>query len=273
MLRYLPEALSEAATNSLDALTHRVMLKASRPDRYDVATRAFSAKRPRATFDEVKKRLAEVAPFVHACYYCERDRHRDIDHIEPKAIHPELAFSWFNYAFSCAICNQDAKRSKYAIVSADAIIHDCSHIIGTNDNLPDGISAFIDPRRETGLNFYSLDLATGILLVKDDIDEVSKRRANFTRATLDLNSDGLVAIRRQAYRGFVRYVTALADAVQAGDVARITELESEVAELGHPTVMVEAWRQRQSLGDFGDLLETLYERIGLSRWDGAEKAS
>lgn len=273
MLLYTPGSPTPEARDALNNLTAQVLLRAGRSSRYALATRTFSAKRPRWVFDEVKRLLSSVAPHVEACYYCERDRHRDIDHIEPKGIHPELAFVWENYAFSCAICNQDAKRSKYAVIDDAGNLVDCRNIIGTNDNVPNGISAFINPRRESGLDFFALDLQTGIFIVRNDLDEIAAKRANFTRATLDLNNDGLTRIRRQAYHGFVRYVSALFAAVQANDAHRVAILTQEVSELGHPTVMVEAWRQRASLGPFGDMLEAIYDLVEFDRWNGVVRAA
>lgn len=273
MLKYLPSDLSAASTASLNALTSRVLAHPTRAARYTLADRLFSAKRPAAAFNEVKDLLRSVSPNVEACFYCERDRHRDIDHIEPKAIHPELAFKWENYAYSCAICNQDCKRSKYAVVDTAGNIIDCHHIIGTNDNLPNGVSAFINPRLESGLDFFRLELTSGLLLIAQSLDAVQEARAKFTRDTLDLNSDGLARIRRQAFQGFIRYVQTLHDAVVAGDEHRIALLENEVSELGHPTVMVEAWRQRHELGDFGQRLEVIHDRLDLARWHGSTVAA
>ncbi|WP_156348133.1 HNH endonuclease [Sphingomonas sp. Leaf34] len=258
MLKYSPPNLSEATLAQLEALTNRVVNRVGRPDKYVIASRLFSAKRPASAFDEVRSSLKSVAPQIDACYYCERDRHRDIDHIIPKSIDPALAFAWENYAFSCTICNQDAKRSKYSVVNANGDLIDCRNIIGTDLEKPVGVDAFINPRTEDGLDFFDLDLATGIFVVKPDLDNISRVRANFTRSTLDLNADGLSRTRRAAYSGFVRYMHAVDDAIHDNDQERVNRIIQEFEEMGHPTVVREVWRQRSDLGDIG----ALAERVG-----------
>lgn len=267
----MPKALSVESRESLEKIAKRVGLQKGRQKQYKLATSSFSAKSPKATFAEIKANLSEVSPNVEACYYCERDRHRDIDHIVPKSLHPELAFIWESFAFSCAICNQDCKRSAYSVISPQGNLVNCSGIIGTEDDMPDGEPAFIDPRRESGLDFFYLDLETGLFVVRDDISQVEKIRAEFTKSTLDLNDDGLARIRKQAYRGFVRYVTALASALDSGDQDLTSLLIDEVNDLGHPTVMVEAWRQRKKIGIFCDKLEQVYNFIDLNKWQGGEE--
>lgn len=263
MLRYDPPDLSETTLVQLASLSSRVEIRVGRQAQYKFASKLFSAKRPAAAFDEVKSSLKSVAPQIDACYYCERDRHRDIDHIVPKSIDPELAFTWENYAFSCTICNQDAKRSKYTVVNDDGELIDCRNIIGTDLEKPAGVDAFINPRTENGLDFFDLDLETGILLVKPDLDEVSKIRANFTRSTLDLNADGLSRTRRGAYNGFVRYMRAIDDAITANDTEKVARIIQEFEEMGHPTVVMEVWRQRADLSDVGKLIE--------KNWSHAQK--
>lgn len=255
MLRYSPPDLGEATLAQLDVLSKRVANRTGRVSKYEIASKLFSAKRPVFAFDEIKASLKSVAPNIDACYYCERDRHRDIDHIIPKSIEPELAFTWENYAFSCTICNQDAKRSKFAVVNANGAVVDCRGMIGTDMKRPPGVDAFINPRAENGLDFFDLDLATGILIVKSDLDDVSRARANFTRETLDLNADGLSRTRRGAYNGFVRYMRAIESALNGGDNEKVGRIVQEFDEMGHPTVVMEVWRQRKSLGEVGSLVE------------------
>lgn len=271
MIRYSPPDLSETTRDALSQLSSMVTLRPNRKTRSVTATRLFSAKRPASAFAEIRLALASVAPHVEACYYCERDRHRDIDHIYPKSLWPELAFDWENYAYACAICNQDAKRAKFAVVSDGGVITDCAKYKDTNDNIPEMQAAFINPRHESGLDFFDLDLETGILVTKNGLDQKNAARANYTRMVLDLNADVLLRTRRNAFQNFRRYVEELSGAVRRGDSDLIGRLSDEVVELSHPTVMVEAWRQRRSLGRFGATLSNLYEYVGLDRWHGAER--
>src|SRR5690242_3748190 len=69
-----------------------------------VAARKLFASKHSKAFVEVRTRLASMSPSGRACFYCERDRYRDIDHIRPIRHYPESCFVWQNYVYACAIC-------------------------------------------------------------------------------------------------------------------------------------------------------------------------
>lgn len=70
---------------------------------------------------EVKAALR--AMFAEKCAYCEHaisvGYYGDIEHFRPKALFPDLTFSWTNLLFSCAICNNAAHKADYFPLAAD----------------------------------------------------------------------------------------------------------------------------------------------------------
>jgi len=61
-------------------------------------------------FREVRKTLAEMAPGIERCMYCEDSKGTAIDHFWPKADYPDRAFTWLNYVLACSECN--SKKNK-----------------------------------------------------------------------------------------------------------------------------------------------------------------
>src|ERR1700741_3573076 len=117
MLRYRCAALTAPTLATLLALQTRVDGVHDAVAKLQMATLLFRSKR-NAAWREIRTKLASVAPGGQACFYCERDRFRDIEHIRPKRHYPSECFNWNNYLYSCTICNQDRKGDKYAVIDA-----------------------------------------------------------------------------------------------------------------------------------------------------------
>ena len=158
MLRCKTMFLSSSATNSLASLQAKVDILSSRKEKYQVARQLFNKKSPKRTFDEIKRLLAEMAPPCDSCFYCERDRYRDIDHFRPLRHFPEAAFSWENYVYSCVVCNQDEKSDNFAIFAQGADYLVLSRGTSFDFVMPSDDCVPINPRHEDPLDFMMLDL-------------------------------------------------------------------------------------------------------------------
>lgn len=70
---------------------------------------------------EVKNCLCEMC--AGKCVYCEHATgvgyYGDIEHFRPKAVYPELTFTWTNLLFSCAICNNAGHKADHFPLDAD----------------------------------------------------------------------------------------------------------------------------------------------------------
>lgn len=102
-------ALSPAA---LAFLNKREAAVAAAPKRRAKA-RALWKLQANATFREMRRVLAEMAPGVSHCMYCENSEATDIDHFRPKARYPRLAFRWENHLLACSTCNSNYKRDEF----------------------------------------------------------------------------------------------------------------------------------------------------------------
>lgn len=109
MRRVVRLPLSPAATTELARLTSEVK---SSPEPGNSAAELWR-KKPRATFDEVRGTLEEMATGRARCMYCEDSLGTDIEHFYPRARYPRRAFSWTNYLLACSHCNSNLKRHRF----------------------------------------------------------------------------------------------------------------------------------------------------------------
>ena len=259
MLRYNCAALSATTQASLDALQKRVDDCDTRFDMYEKASALFSSKTTKA-WDEVRAKLAAVSPPGDACFYCERDRYRDIDHVRPKRHYPEASFVWGNYVYSCAICNQDAKRDTYAVFDANGGVVVFNRSLDWTVPVPVGDKVLIDPRAEDPLDFLHLDLSTGRFVPIGTAR--GKVRGEFTRELFRLNDSALARIRVHAYDSFKHYLSRYRISVLHQDPAEGTRILGEIRLMSHPTVLVEMRRQKDQVQGLPELFEHAPADIG-----------
>lgn len=264
MLRYTDGPLGLGTMSALKTLQDLVNAESTRSARASKATQLFKRKTPASAFAEVRARLTRLSPCGTDCFYCERDRHRDIEHIRPKKYYPELCFVWNNYVYACVICNQDEKRDKAAVVTEDETLVVFARQIDDATPLPAGIPALIDIRTEDPLDHIVLDLQTGYF-VPSGVG-VSALRADYTVKLFQLNEDNLARGRRRAVAGYVDYIEKLKTASAVGDAAQVATLESEIKLLPNPTVLVEMRRQ----SPFNAELAALF--VDVPAWIGARPA-
>ena len=261
MLTYRPGSLSAPAAAALTRLQAAVDTQPDHRARVGAARRMFG-RAERRTFQEVRERLAAVSPPGRACYYCERDRFRDIDHIRPLRHYPEQAFDWSNYVYACTICNQDRKRDRYAVIDGAGNLKAFDRSWPIDAPVPTGLQALIDVRREDPLDFLILDFETGRFEpVGDDRQRI--QRAAFTCGLFGLNNDDLARARQHARRAFRHYLELHLQALAADRLDKAERIIEEIKELPQPTVLVEMRRQRDHHPWLPELIDPLPPELGL----------
>lgn len=259
MLKYTLPALSVNASSALSALQARVNALPNRKEKYDEAKKLFGSKTS-ATWVEIKKMLADFAPKGKACYYCERDRHRDIEHISPKLHYPEQCFKWENYIYACTICNQDKKNDTFAVFDAGGNVVEFNRSYDIALPLPTGPAVLIDIRHEDPLDFLILNLETGRFATRGNA--ISKKRGEFTRRLFDLNDSSLADIRVAAYQMYCMYLSKFRSALDENDAYKANKAFDEIIKLNHPTVLVEMRRQANLFPELKELFNGVPEKIG-----------
>ncbi|QBE64919.1 hypothetical protein [Pseudoduganella lutea] len=259
MLKYTLPALSANANLKLNTLQAKVNTFTTRKEQYDEAKKLF-ANKTNATWVEIKKVLADFAPKGKACYYCERDRHRDVEHISPKLHYPERCFDWENYIYACTICNQDMKNDTFAVFDAGGNVVEFNRTYDIALPLPIGPAVLIDIRHEDPLNFLILNLETGRFAARGNA--ISKKRGEFTRGLFDLNESSLADIRIAAFEMYCMYLKKFKSAIDEGDAVKANRAFDEIMKLNHPTVLVEMRRQSGLIPELMDLFDGVPEKIG-----------
>lgn len=244
MIRFQPGALSSGALSFLRARQARVDAKVGRQNKYLEAKRLFSLK-SNGAFREIRSALEAASPTADACVYCERDRHREIEHVKPQRHYPESAFDWENYVLSCTVCNQDRKNDRFAVIDAALNLIEFNRFsLAVHQPVPVGTIAIINPRVEDPMSFFFLDLPTGELVVQAPT-VLDSLRACFTRDLFDLNNDAFMRIRRGAATSLRGYASEYQRYIAIGDGAGAQRVLSEIKEHPHPTVLAELKRQNQ----------------------------
>lgn len=259
MLKYAIGALSSATMNKLAELQAQVDALPTRAERYALAQKLFG-KKDNAHFREVKAKLAELAPGGDACYYCERDRFRDIEHIRPKLHYPEHCFDWFNYVYACTICNQDRKSDTFAVFDANGKPFDFDRRWDINQPVPQGAQVLIDLRSEDPLDFLQLEFATGLFTPIGDA--LAKKRGQWTRDLFGLDNANLARIRKNAFESLRNYLEHYQQALAAQDGLKAALALDELRQFGQPTVLVEMRRQAPHNPELAALFEHVPPDIG-----------
>lgn len=260
MLKYAYPALLPSSTKYLAARQKKVDAEVGREAQYVLANNLFKSKKTKA-WEDVRQKLSAVAPGGDSCFYCERDRYRDIEHIFPKRHYPERAFDWDNYIYACTICNQDKKGDKFGTLAGHVLTR-FDRSWPYNRALPIGIPALINIRHENPLDFLRLDLTTGVFV--ETGDKQMQLRASFTIDLFDLNSNELPRHRLLALGTYLDYLGRWLKAYDAGDVKKTRILEAELVTLPHPTVLAEMRRQVNDYPEMLKLFSFLPPHIGAS---------
>lgn len=260
MLPFRLDELSGTAMAGLKSQQDRVDKEPTHALRYQKATQLFAGKSPKKAFNEVRSALAAASPAGEACFYCERDRYRDIEHVAPKRHYPERSFDWFNYVYACVICNQDAKRDTYAVFLNETDIIEFDRSLPIDDPVPSGDPVLIDPRTEDPLAFLRLDFDTGSLVPVGNARD--KVRGKYTRDLFNLDSSDLLRIRRNYVEFYLTRCVAYVDAIDAHDEVTAKRILDDILGMEHPTVIVELRRQSVSHPRLAAIFARLPSEVG-----------
>lgn len=259
MLKYVPENLSPETMATLAALQARVDAMPTHSEKYEQANSLFKSK-TNSAFKEIKAKLAALAPGDDACFYCERDRYRDIEHIRPKRHYPQHCFDWNNYLYACPICNQDKKNDTFAVFDATGEVLRFNRTLPITAPVPVGAQVLIDLRAEDPLDFLQLDFETGRFSPIGDA--VAKTRGKYTRDLFDLNDSCLARHRKLAFGSFKDYLSRYQGAVMQNKPSLTASILDEILKLPHPTVLVEMRRQTIFSSELSALFEGVPAHIG-----------
>lgn len=253
----LPDtALAAADVAELRSLQDAVNAQATYGDRVNEASARFGTK-PRALFQKVRGKLAEMSGDLVRCSYCEDSCADEVEHIRPKDFYPEFVFEWNNYLFACGVCNR-SKQNHYPILVNGA--RTCLHTARKADGVvqpPAGTPYFIDPRVEQPLSYIWLDILGRTFMFSPLADDgsFSEARANETIEILRLNREPLRKARENAYGGYRDRLAQLA--ARKAEGAPPEEIEARLADIArspHRTVWLEMKRQRQIVSEIGNLI-------------------
>ena len=229
---------------------------------------------------------------VEICVYCENNEATDIEHIYPKKLYPEKAFTWENYLLACNKCNSHHKSDKFQIFNPQGsnTIENVTPPRGTNAQPANDDALFINQRIDDPLEFLELDLLNQRFIFTEKAPTGTRgfERAKFTIELLGLNSRGaLIAARKDAVRFYIHrlktYVAAkksmdfqdLINAVDDDEIGSIDQtkvfnqekkrilqsIKRDILEHSHPTVWKELIRQRANLSKTNGLLNDAPEAI------------
>lgn len=231
----------------------------------------------RAVFKNIKDTLVEMCVGVEICVYCEQNEATDIEHIFPKKLYPEKAFTWNNYVLVCSKCNTHHKSDKFHIFHPQNTANDfdVTPARGTYVQPPTDDALFINQRVEDPMTLLELDLVNRqfIFIEKYPIGTREYKKAKYTKDLLGLNTRAaLVANRKNAAKFFISRLQKYVEAKVADDFQqligaieddwggidqtrdfnteqiRILEsIKNDVVSYSHPTVWKELIRQRQNL--------------------------
>lgn len=289
MLQLNSENLTQTSSDHLVSKQKQINDSPTFEAKAKEAVRLWSGKTS-AAFDEVKTTLKKMCVAVEICVYCENNEATDIEHIYPKKLYPEKAFTWENYVLACGKCNSHHKSDKFKIFNPQnsAISEDVTPPRGTYLQPASDDALFLNQRGDNPLDFLELDLLNQTFIFVGKFPEGTREyhRASYTIELLGLNTRGaLIAARKNAARFFVgrleKYVNAknaadfqeLKDAVDdfgaidetanfAQEKTRILEsIKKDVLESSHPTVWKELIRQRANLPKTNRLLNDAPEAV------------
>jgi 5-methylcytosine-specific restriction endonuclease McrA len=201
-----------------------------------------------ATFNEIKKKLAEMCNSTRRCVYCEDSLADEVEHIYPKDLFPEKCFDWENYIYACGPCN-GPKNNKFAIFKQEdgsfAIVNPPKGQPATQP--PAGDAALINPRMEDPLQFAILDLSnTFKFFPLPTLSAKDKKKMEYSYdEVLKLNHEEREPLRQARENAYGMYKARIAEYVQKKQqnvsLHLLEKLKEGILKENHPTV----WKEMQ----------------------------
>ena len=163
-----------------------------------------------ATFAEMRRVLAAMAPGVSHCMYCETSEATPIDHFRPKVRYPRLAFRWENLLLACSTCNSNYKRDEFP---RDA----------------QGRRLLIDPTRDDPRKHLGLSPGTGDYVGLTPRGTESIRVFGLQRGTLTRS-------RWDAWGSVEGLILRYAGAMRRADAVRALDSQRDLCRFPHASV-------------------------------------
>lgn len=195
-------------------------------------------------FVEIKALLQTMAHGAQRCAYCEDSVGDQIEHIRPKALYPESCFVWTNYIYACGGCNS-RKLNFFAIfLSITDAFFEINPKRYSSTPPPTGRDAFINPRIESSLDYWELDLIDFDFKLLPIVGTADYAKAEYTLRLLKLSHqdrEALRGARKEAYNNYKNAIVAYLNKPQ-----NAIRIQTEIRKKNHPSVWAEIKRQYQS---------------------------
>jgi len=217
-------------------------------------------------FSTIRSTLAEMCIGPVRCAYCEDSLADEIEHILPKNLFPDHAFTWSNYLYACGPCN-GPKSDRYGVLKGNEVVEFIRRRGRIAGPPPVGVSGFINPRAEDPLSFFELEMGgisrtgesidgTFELLPADGLTRHDYSRARFTIDVLGLNREIIRVARINAYGGFRARLKEYVECKEHGNLQEtLGRLKQDILSTPHLTVFAEMRRQRSHLPDIDNLID------------------
>jgi uncharacterized protein (TIGR02646 family) len=222
----LPESVLNSSTrNSLLAKQNRINSALLTWDqRVDQAETNWKNWRRTLAARDVKKNLLSASAGIGLCCYCEHDRAVQIDHVFNKKLYPNRCFTFANHVLVCGECNK-LKLDAFAVFDDDTSLAVTYYNKGGTRFQPaSSRSVFIDPRSDDPMDFFMLDLETGVIKIHPLADPRGTVRAEYTLGLLQLNSSHELVDRRKS--AVDQYLHFIQKYIGCRDASSLTGLES-----------------------------------------------
>ncbi len=211
MLQLPSDTIQDASVTHLRSVQNKIVNEATFELQVKKAESTWKNKnsgRGRAPFVDIKSTLKNMCIGIEICVYCEQNEATDIEHIYPKKLYPEKAFSWENYVLACGKCNTHHKSDKFSI------FHPANSTSEVDITPPRGIyvkppnddALFINQRTEDPMELLELDLVLNLFVFTEKYPPGTReyKKAAYTKDLLGLNTRGsLVANRKNAAHFFI----------------------------------------------------------------------
>lgn len=227
--------INQDSRNFLARLQNLVNDAGTRQEKRSRSKQYFSNKSA-IPWRSIRSSLQNSVPGKDVCHYCEMDRHRDIDHIRPKSIYPELAFRWENFVLSCTICNQNLKRDKFSILDFDGNVVDLTHFSRAETEPPHGVGCILNPRCDDGSEYFHYDPDTGFVIALGKSKE-NFNRASYTIDLLNLNQAIMCRSRICSWSYYCQHIEKLAEACSVNSIHSFDRLVRDISSMRHPFVL------------------------------------
>lgn len=263
MMAFAPRALRPDELDRLAAHTAEVLATGGYPEQVAAIEDLWRADK----LGSAKTAAFEARPRVDRCVYCQDNVGREIDHLRPKTLHPQLAFWWSNLIPACGVCGDRAHKGARDAILDDSAPDGWREITRPPKRRsagdppvqppPPGPTAWWNPRLADPLRAMKLDIVDESFqfIVTATAGSAEHARASWTLAALKLNTrSALVRQRRAAYGGYLRWLGAVVDAHGRGDQAGLANLRADLADQNQPVVWAEMKRQRADLSEVDQLV-------------------